>query len=86
MMNGELAGGPTKSNPINTVGRIATFASSDEKCIETAYLACLTRRPSSEELAHFMERLKEAGKGERRHVVEDLVWTLFNSTEFSWNH
>jgi hypothetical protein len=22
----------------------------------------------------------------RRQKVEDLVWTLLNSTEFSWNH
>jgi hypothetical protein len=86
LMNGELASGPTKSNPINSVGRIATFASTDEKCVETAYLACLARRPRPEELAHFVSQLKDAKKGERIQVVEDLVWTLFNSTEFSWNH
>jgi hypothetical protein len=86
MMNGELASGPTNSNPINAVGRIATFASTDEKCVETAYLACLARRPSPAELAHFVAQLKDAKKGERVQIVEDLVWTLFNSTEFSWNH
>jgi hypothetical protein len=86
MMNGDLASGPTSSNPINAVGRIATFASSDEKCVETAYLVCLTRRPSSDELAHFLEQFQGKQGDERRKVVEDLVWTLFNSTEFSWNH
>jgi hypothetical protein len=86
MMNGELASGPTNANPINAVGRIATFASSDEKCVETAYLVCLTRRPSPEELSHFMEQLQDARGEDRRKIVEDLVWTLFNSTEFSWNH
>jgi hypothetical protein len=86
MMNGELASGPTQANPINAVGRIATFASSDEKCVETAYLACLSRRPSPEELVHFVDQLKDAKGGDRRQIVEDLVWTLFNSTEFSWNH
>ncbi len=86
MMNGELASGPTKSNPINAVARIAAFASTDEKCVETAYLVCLTRRPAPEELAHFVEQLKGQSADARRHVVEDIVWTLFNSTEFSWNH
>jgi hypothetical protein len=86
MMNGELAAGPTNSNPINAVGRIATFASTDEKCVETAYLACLTRRPTPDELAHFVDQLQGKKGDERRHIVEDLVWTLFNSTEFSWNH
>jgi hypothetical protein len=86
MMNGELAAGPTSSNPINAVGRIATFAATNEKCVETAYLACLARRPSPEELAHFVAQLTDAKKGDRRQIVEDLVWTLFNTTEFSWNH
>lgn len=86
MMNGKLAAGPTEANPINAVGRIALFASTDERCIETVYLVCLTRRPSSEELAHFAGELKDIKGGERRHLVEDIVWTLFNSTEFSWNH
>lgn len=86
MMNGELAGGPTRSNPINAVGRIATLASTDEKCVETAYLICLTRRPMAEELAHFVAQLKDTKKDERRRIVEDLIWTLFNSTEFAWNH
>ncbi len=86
MMNGELASGPTNSNPINAVGRIAAFASTDEKCVETVYLVCLTRRPASEELAYFVEQLKDKTGRERRQIVEDLAWTLFNSTEFSWNH
>jgi hypothetical protein len=86
LMNGELAGGPTKSNPINAVGRIATFASTDEKCVETVYLTCLTRRPTSDELAYFVAQLQGKTGDKRREIVEDLVWTLFNSTEFSWNH
>ena len=86
MMNGDLASGPTKANPVNAVGRIALFASTDEKCIETAYLCCLTRRPTPDELLVFVGDLKGKKGGERRDVVEDLIWILFNSTEFSWNH
>ena len=86
MMNGDLAAGPTNANPVNAVGRIALFASSDEKCIETAYLCCLTRRPTSGELLAFSADLKDKTGSDRRDVVEDLIWILFNSTEFSWNH
>lgn len=86
MMNGELASGPTRANPVNAVGRIALFASSDEKCIETAYLCCLTRRPTSDERLAFVGDLNGKTGSERREVIEDLIWILFNSTEFSWNH
>lgn len=86
MMNGELASGPTTSNPINSVGRIALFASTDEKRVETAYLCCLSRLPSADERAYFVAELRDKGGDERRHAVEDLIWTLYNTTEFSWNH
>jgi hypothetical protein len=86
MMNGELAGGRTQAGPINAVGRIVVLASTDETCVETAYLVCLTRRPTADEIEHFTAQLKGTKGDERRKIVEDLVWTLFNSTEFSWNH
>jgi hypothetical protein len=86
LMNGELAAGPTQSNPVNAVGRIAMFASTDEKCVNTAYLCCLSRLPSADELACLIGELRDKRGDERRGVVEDLIWTLYNSTEFSWNH
>jgi hypothetical protein len=86
LMNGELASGPTKSSPVNAVGRIALFASSDEKRVETAYLCCLSRLPSADERAYFVAEMRDKSGDERRQVVEDLIWTLYNSTEFSWNH
>ncbi len=86
LMNGELASGPTKSNPVNAVGRIALFASTDERRVETAYLCCLSRLPMADERAYFVAELRDKTGDERRQVVEDLIWTLYNSTEFSWNH
>jgi hypothetical protein len=86
MLNGELAAGPTKSNPVNAVGRIALLASSDEKRVETAYLCCLSRLPTAEELQCFVTEMRDKPRDERRQAVEDLVWTLYNTTEFSWNH
>jgi hypothetical protein len=86
LMNGELADGASKGGPISSVGRIARFASTDARAVEAAYLLCLTRRPGAEELAWFGGQLAGTTGEERRKIVEDLVWTLFNSTEFAWNH
>ena len=58
----------------------------DAKAIETAYLAVLTRCPTDQELAHFVARLDDASGQLRRRQMEDIYWSLLNSTEFSWNH
>ena len=92
LMNGELVKERTSENPLmNATSRIALLTNRPEKQVEIAYLATLTRRPTEAELAHFVARLKDSdgGNGERRRrpeALEDLYWTLINSTEFSWNH
>ena len=62
------------------------MSSTDEKCLENCYLVCLTRRPSEEETTHFREQLAGTSGDERQEVTEDIIWSLFNSPEFSWNH
>ncbi|HVU89493.1 MAG TPA: DUF1549 domain-containing protein, partial [Pirellulales bacterium] len=87
LMNGELLKKKTEDNLVgNAATQIAALASTDEKAIETAYLACLTRRPTVLETAHFAARLADTRGGERRERMEDLYWALLNSTEFAWNH
>jgi hypothetical protein len=66
-------------------GRIAAMSSDPETCLENCYLACLTRRPTTEEQRHFLPQL-EGGLKQRAIAVEDIYWTLFNSAEFCWNH
>jgi hypothetical protein len=84
MMNGKLVRDKTHENLLgNAATQIAQLASSDAQAVETALLAVLTRRPSVEEAQHFLAQL--AG-GDRKARLEDLYWTLLNSTEFSWNH
>ncbi|MDA0833416.1 MAG: DUF1549 domain-containing protein [Planctomycetota bacterium] len=85
-MNSQFAKDATEANPFGAVGRIAGLASTDEKCVETCYLVILTRQPTPEEREYFVAQLAPVEKSERTAVVEDLVWTLFNSPEFSWNH
>ena len=87
MMNGELVRDRTSDNIVaNAATRIAALTNKPEKQIETAYLATLTRRPTAEELEHFVVRLKDLEDRNLRGAIEDLFWTLMNSTEFTWNH
>ncbi len=87
MMNGEQVRDRTDhDNPFVAANRIAMLAPTDERAVETAYLAVLSRRPSSEEMTHFVGRLHETRRNRRNQVLEDLCWDLLNSTEFSWNH
>lgn len=86
LMNGKLASEAMEVGPITAAGRISGMSSSPEHVVETAYLVCLTRRPTPEEKAHFVNQLTIAPKVEHGKVVEDLCWSLVNSTEFAWNH
>jgi hypothetical protein len=87
LMNGNLVKQRTEANPLLSAStRIATLTSDPAKQVEAAYLALLTRRPTAGELAHFTDRLQDRADRNRAQALEDLYWTLVNSTEFSWNH
>ncbi|MFN0051916.1 MAG: DUF1549 domain-containing protein [Planctomycetales bacterium] len=86
MLNGERARESSRTSPMSAAGRIAAMASTDASCVETAYLVCLSRRPTPEESEHFVSLLAGARGNPRAQIVEDLIWTLYQSTEFSWNH
>ena len=88
MMNGEQVRDRIKENLVaNASTRIAVLAPNDAKAVETAYLAVLTRRPTCDEAAHFATALGDTNDGrDRNQRLEDLFWTLLNSTEFAWNH
>lgn len=86
MMNGELVKTKTKADLFTASSRIADLSPDDAKAIEITYLASLTRRPTPEELTHFLERLAGSQGSDRAERIEDLYWVLVNSTEFSWSH
>jgi hypothetical protein len=85
LMNGKVVGEHIQSSPLYATQRIAWMAPDDPKAVEVAYLAALSRRPTSEERAHFEALLADTSMS-RGQRVEDLYWALVNSTEFSWNH
>jgi hypothetical protein len=87
LMNGRLVKDRTQESPLfNAATQIAMVSSSDQQAVETAYLSVLTRRPTAAEAEHFAGRLADTKSRRRNQRLEDLYWTLINSTEFSWNH
>jgi hypothetical protein len=53
--------------------------------VDSAYLACFSRHPSQSERDEALAYLA-ARRGREREAAEDLVWSLFNSLEFVFNH
>ncbi len=88
MMNGDLVKERTEQNiALNASTRIALFAPNATTAVESAYLAILTRRPTAAEADYFGSQFAESkGPESRLLVMEDLFWTLFNCTEFLWDH
>jgi hypothetical protein len=86
MMNGDLLHERTKEGLMTAAGRIGMLASNDRVAVEAAFLTVLTRRPTTEEAAHFAARLAGTKGDDRGRRMADLFWTLLNTTEFAWNH
>jgi hypothetical protein len=86
LMNGQIVRERIKPDFFNASSRIAALAPDERKAVEAAFLAVLTRRPTSEEFAHFMKRVAGTVGDQRKEAVSDLYWSLLNTTEFSWNH
>ena len=86
MLNGDLVKERTKDDVFfNAATRIAQQVRDDEKAIESAFLVALTRLPTDIERDHFVKQLTDS-EGSRAEAMEDVFWSLLNSTEFCWNH
>lgn len=58
LMNGEIVHERTRPGLFAGSTRVAMMAPTDEKAVEIAFLTVLTRRPTEEETAHFVRRLR----------------------------
>jgi hypothetical protein len=58
----------------------------DEKLVEDASLACLSRLPTTAEKTKFLKALVGTKDSDRRTAVEDIYWALMSSREFLFNH
>ena len=87
LMNGGLIHERTREDLfLNAATRIGALAPNEASAVDAAYLVTLTRRPTPEERSYFITRWKQSPRVKRSEQMEDLFWTLINSTEFSWNH
>jgi hypothetical protein len=53
---------------------------SDEQIVTALYERVLSRKPTAEEQATCQRYIKKVG--DRKEALEDILWTLVNSTEF----
>lgn len=85
LLNGELVDESSAWNPIlNATSHAAMFAGDDASAVRALYLSVLNRPPTDVERDHFVTQIQDAD--DREEAFVDVVWVLFNSSEFAWNH
>ncbi len=85
LMNGDMLSDRINEG-IHSVVHLAALSPDAEKLLETIFLTVLSRRPTTEEQAHFMSSIDATTGDQRKERAQDIYWTLVNSMEFSWNH
>ena len=86
MLNGKVPREHIEASPLKAAWHISKLAPTDQSAVRVAYLVTLTRPPTDDEQAYFVAALRGRKGKQRDSGVEDMLWALINSTEFSWNH
>ncbi|MCU1275328.1 MAG: hypothetical protein JWO48_2759, partial [Bryobacterales bacterium] len=50
------------------------------------FMATLVRPPKEREVAQVIASIQSGGEGARRQAFEDVLWSIFNSKAFIFNH
>jgi hypothetical protein len=80
LMNNQAINERIRATGDTPLGRILKEHHQDDSAIQIVYLQTLSRKPTERELKTCLEHIKEVGK--RGEALEDILWTLVNSTEF----
>ena len=84
MLNGDLIGAKVSSRePGSLVATLLSGNRSDAECIAQIYLKTLSRRPNKAEMRTALSALKRRSGITREQGLEDLLWALLNTSEFS---
>ena len=59
---------------------------SDSQLVNTLFLDVLSRQPSAKELSQATAEIGAGGLAGRPKAAEDLLWTLFNKVDFTFNY
>jgi hypothetical protein len=82
-----MLNGDTLSRKIGESKRLQKQLDAGQKpaqVVETIYIACLSRKPSPEEMQKLEALL--AAEPNVRNAVDDILWAVLNSREFLFNH
>ena len=63
-----------------------SYKDNDAAMLDEVFLSSLSRYPRAHEQEAMLAMLKEATSEERRLLMEDIVWGIFSSREFLFNH
>jgi hypothetical protein len=74
------------ADPGGRVQRMAREARSDGAIVAEFYRLALGREPTDVEMGHWSREIAEAGPAGRVGAIEDFVWALILSAEFTHNH
>lgn len=85
LLNGTLINAKLSSEEGRLAQRIAAGAT-DQEMIDEFFRRGLGRAPTSSEAEWWAERVQSDDRRERRHRLEDFVWSLLNSRDFQENH
>ncbi len=86
MWNGELT---SKALSLQDQGMLASIAGSemsDPEKIKHLFLSALSREPTAAEMRLVRGMLREAGSAGLPQVLQDVYWSLLNSSEFILQH
>ncbi|MES2789409.1 MAG: DUF1549 domain-containing protein [Planctomycetota bacterium] len=72
--------------PENRIGKLLAANQTNEQVIEEAYLQALSRFPTADEKSRTLAVLAESPESSRREALEDVLWSIFSSREFLFNH
>jgi hypothetical protein len=80
MMNSELIRKYTSAQGNTVLAGLLAKELPDEQIVIALYERVLSRRPTAEDQATCARYIKRVG--DRKEALEDILWTLVNSTEF----
>jgi len=84
MLNGEYTASLTRASDGGIVAAADSPLFDAEERVRILFLATLARYPDAEELAQFASHLRQGPPAPQS--LEDLLWALMNSAEFTFNH
>ena len=85
-----IANGDTMNKKLeakgNVIDKLMNSHVGDDKIIEDAYLAALSRFPTEKEKGEILAVLKGSEGTDRHKALEDFYWGLLSSNEFLFDH